>query len=269
MQRVWFPSKFVLNGCILFFLIAPVLVIIPLSFNVEPYFTFTPGMLALEADAYSLRWYEAVLGDERWLSSIRNSFVVAIAATFGAMALGTLAALGLSSRYMPRRELVNSIIIAPMIIPLIISATGIYFFYAQIGLANTLLGIIIAHIALGVPFVVITVTATLAGFDSSLVRASATLGATPWMTFRRVTLPIISPGVFSGGLFAFGTSFDEVVVVLFIAANPSQYTIPRQMWSGIREQISPAILAMASLLIVVSMLLILTTYFLRRRYATS
>ncbi len=268
LERIWAPSQYGINALILFVLITPVLVIIPLSFNAEPYFSFTPGMLTLDADAFSTRWYEAVLTDDRWLRSMRNSVVVAIFSTIFAMTLGTLAALGLSSRQMPRRELITSILIAPMIIPLIISATGIFFFYSQIGITSSLLGIIIAHTALGIPFVVITVTATLAGFDSSLTRAAATLGATPWTTFRTVTLPIISPGVASGGLFAFGTSFDEVVVVLFIAPNPDQYTIPRQMWSGIREQISPAILAMATLLIVVSILLIFTTYLIRRRAAT-
>ena len=268
LERIWAPSQYGINALILFVLITPVLVIIPLSFNAEPYFSFTPGMLTLEADAFSTRWYEAVLTDDRWLRSMRNSVVVAIFSTIFAMTLGTLAALGLSSRQMPRRELITSILIAPMIIPLIISATGIFFFYSQIGITSSLLGIIIAHTALGIPFVVITVTATLAGFDSSLTRAAATLGATPWTTFRTVTLPIIAPGVASGGLFAFGTSFDEVVVVLFIAPNPDQYTIPRQMWSGIREQISPAILAMATLLIVVSILLIFTTYLIRRRATT-
>ncbi len=156
------------------------------------------------------------------------------------------------------------LLISPMIVPLIISAAAMYFFYSNIGLSQTLPGLILAHTALGTPFVVITVTATLSGFDHDLTRASASLGADPTRTFFRVTLPLIMPGVVSGGLFAFITSFDEVVVVLFLAGF-EQRTIPRQMWAGIREQISPTILAVATLLVVISILLLTTLELLRRR----
>ena len=251
-------------SAVFLFLTAPILVIVPLSFNVEPYFTFTDGMLGLDPQAYSLRWYRAVAEDPEWLRALANSLVIGFASTALATALGTLAALGLSSPAMPGRSLAMGLLISPMVTPVIISAAGMFFFYSDLGLAQTYPGLILAHTALGTPFVVITVTATLSGFDPNLTRAAASLGAGPLRTFRRVQLPLIAPGVISGALFAFATSFDEVVTVLFIGGL-DQRTIPRQMWAGIREQISPAILAVATLLIAFALLLMLVVEWLRRR----
>ena len=269
---------------VLVFLMLPILVFIPLSFNAEPYFTYSEGMLALDSEAYSLRWYLDIVrngmaapnapfswswiqdswSNAQWIHSTKNSFIIGIAATLIATTLGTLAALGLTRPHMPFRQAIMALLISPMIVPLIISAAGMFFFYSKIGLAHTFPGIILAHAALGTPFVVITVTATLAGFDSNLMRASASLGATPTRTFFKVVVPLISPGVISGGLFAFITSFDEVVVVLFLTKF-EQRTIPRQMYAGIREQISPTILAVATLLVIIAVLLLLTMELLRRR----
>ena len=246
------------------FLVAPILVIVPLSFNAEPYFTFTEGMLRLDADAWSLRWYRSIVEDEQWGRALVNSLVIGIAATILATTLGTLAALGLANSAMPGRRAAMGILISPMITPVIIVAVGMFFFYSKLGLAQTHVGLILAHAALGAPFVVITVTATLAGFDRTLMRAAASLGAGALTRFRRVQLPLIAPGVFSGGLFAFAASFDEVVVVLLMGGL-EQRTIPRQMWSGIREQISPTILAVATLLIVFAVLVLFTVEWLRRR----
>jgi putative spermidine/putrescine transport system permease protein len=264
LERSWYYGFRILCGAIFLFLILPILVIIPLSFNAEPYFTFTPGMLALDPDAYSLRWYEDILNNEQWRHSAKNSIIVAFFATILATGLGTVAALGLSKPYMPFKAAIMGILISPMIVPLIISAAGMFFFYSSVGLAQTLPGIILAHTALGTPFVVITVTATLTGFDQSLVRAANNLGATPTTTFFKIIMPLILPGVISGGLFAFITSFDEVVVVLFLAGF-EQRTIPRQMFSGLREQISPTILAVATVLVTFSILLLITVELLRRR----
>ena len=246
------------------FLIAPILVVVPLSFNAEPYFTFTKGMLEFDPAAYSLQWYARVAGDEQWVRSLVNSLVIGFSATALATALGTLAALGLASPAMPARPLVMGLLISPMVTPLVISAAGMFFFYSTVGLAQTHIGLILAHAALGTPFVVITVTATLASFDANLTRASASLGAGPWRTFREVQLPLIAPGVVSGALFAFATSFDEVVTVLFMGGL-DQRTIPRQMWSGIREQSSPEILAVATVLIAFALLLMVAVEWLRRR----
>ena len=246
------------------FLMAPILVIIPLSFNAEPYFTFTRGMLTLDPDAYSLRWYEQVLLGERWQLAAKNTAIIGIAATLLATTLGTLAALGLSSPAMPWRRTLTALLISPMIVPIIIAGAGMFFFYSSLNLTQTYTGIILSHAALGAPFVVITVTAAMAGFNRELLLAAASLGAGPVRAFFKVQLPIISPGVVSGGLFAFAASLDEVVVVLFMA-GVEQRTIPRQMWAGIREEISPAILAAATFLILIAVLLLVAIELLQRR----
>ena len=257
-------SFLIFCACVFLFLIAPILVIIPLSFNAEPYFTFTEGMMSLDREAYSVRWYKDIATNPQWIFSAKNSIIVATCSTLIATVLGTLAALGLSQSHMPYRPLVMGVLISPMIVTLIISAAGMFFFYSKIGLSQTMPGLILAHAVLGTPFVVITVTATLAGFDHSLTKAAQSLGSGTSRTFFKIQMPLILPGVVSGALFAFITSFDEVVVVFFLAGF-EQRTIPRQMWAGIREQISPTILAVATILVCVSILLLTTVELLRRR----
>ncbi|MGX9417870.1 ABC transporter permease [Vibrio sp. WJH972] len=249
---------------VLLFLMLPILIIIPLSFNAEPFFTFTEGMLSLDPDAYSIKWYQQIFSDDQWILAIKNSFFIGTCATAIATILGTLAAIGMSNSDMPFQRAIMAMLLSPMIVPLIITAAGMFFFYTQLNLAGSYLGVIIAHAALGTPFVIITVNAALAGFDYSLVNASMGMGAKPTYTFFKVIMPLIRPGVISGALFAFVTSFDEVVVVLFLA-GPEQRTIPRQMFSGLREEISPTILAVATLLVVVSLMLLLTLEYLRAR----
>ncbi|KPQ24439.1 MAG: putative spermidine/putrescine transport system permease protein [Halomonas sp. HL-48] len=263
-ERIWHYLFLGICGLVFLFLIGPLLVIIPLSFNSQPYFTFSKEMLTFDPAGYSLRWYHDFFTSSAWLNAIKNSFIIGIASTFLATVLGTVAALGLSSRYMPARGVIMALLISPMIVPLIISAAAMFFFFSKVNLAQTYVGVILAHTALGIPFVIITVTATLSSFDTTLIRAAHSLGANPTRTFFKVVLPLVTPGVVSGALFAFITSFDEVVVVLFIA-GPEQRTMPIQMWSGIREQISPTILAVATLLVLLSMLLLTTLELLRRR----
>jgi len=292
LEKIWHRIYLVICGLIFLFLIAPILIVIPLSFNAEPYFTFTPKMLSLDPEGYSLRWYDLLLtfgmtepdaarggswwadvwANANWVNAAKNSFIIGFFATILATSLGTLAALGLSRAEMPYRRMIMAVLISPMIVPIIISAVGLFFFYSSIGISDwsifgweiPYLGVVLAHATLGIPFVIITVTATLVGFDHSLTRASASLGADPRTTFFKITMPLILPGVVSGALFAFVTSFDEVVVVLFIGALDEQ-TIPRQMWNGIREQISPAILSVATILVVISIALLTTVELLRRR----
>jgi putative spermidine/putrescine transport system permease protein len=304
LERIWHYSYIVICTVIFIFLIAPILVVVPLSFNAEPYFTFTQKMLTFDPSGYSMRWYDALLTlghpaadaprdaawwslaweKSTWIQAAKNSFWVGIWATILATTLGTIAALGLSRPEMPYRRLIMATLISPMIVPIIIIAVGMSFFYAKACvapdgamaaifgvflsgkgcLANSHLGVIVAHAILGIPFVIITVTATMSGFDQSLIRASHSLGANPRVTFFKVVMPLILPGVISGALFAFVTSFDEVVAVLFIA-GPEQQTIPRQMFNGIREAISPAILAVATILVIVSTLLLTAVELLRRR----
>jgi len=263
-QRVWHYTFRTICGVIFFFLIFPILVIVPLSFNAENFFTFTPEMLALSPEGYSLKHYEDFFTNPDWQVALKNSFAIAPVATILATALGTLAAIGLSQSHVPYRSAIMAILISPMIVPLIISAAGMYFFYSRIGLQGTYLGVVLAHAALGTPFVIITVTATLVGFDRSLTRAAASLGANPVTTFFKVQMPLIIPGVVSGALFAFITSFDEVVVVLFLG-SAGQKTLPWQMFTGLREQISPTILAVASLMVFISIILLTVLEFLRRR----
>jgi len=256
-ERAWYYTHRVFCAAVLLFLIAPILVIMPLSFNAEPYFSYPmPGL--------SLRWYEDFFTNERWVLALKTSIIVAAFTTVIATTLGTLAALGLSRASFPARTSIMSVLISPMIVPVIISALGMYFFYTPIGLTNSLPGLTLAHTALATPFVVIVVTATLTGFDHSLARAGASLGADPVRVFRKVILPLILPGVISGALFAFVTSFDEVVVVVFLA-GPEQRTLPKQMFSGIREDISPTITAAASMLIVFAVVMLTTIELLRRR----
>ena len=264
LERVWHYLFRVICGLIFLFLIFPILVIIPLSFNSVPFFTFTPEMLSFDPEGYSLRWYKDFFTNLNWRGAVNNSFIIAIFSTLIATSLGTLAALGLSRRNVPFRTAMMAVLISPMIVPLIISACGMFFFYSRVHLQGTHLGVILAHAALGTPFVVITVTATLVGFDRSLIRAANSLGADGVTTFFKIVVPLILPGVISGALFAFITSFDEVVVILFVGSF-EQRTIPWQMFSGIREHISPTILAVATLLVLVSIALLTTVESLRRR----
>jgi putative spermidine/putrescine transport system permease protein len=264
LQRTWHYAFRVIVGAILFFLIAPILIIIPLSFNAQDFFTFTPEMLRLDPEGYSLQHYRDFFTNPDWQGPLWFSLRIAPVATLIAVALGTLAAVGLSSGNVPFKGAIMAILISPMIVPLIISAAGMYFFYSRVGLQGTYWGVVLAHAALGVPFVIITVTATLVGFDRSLTRAAASLGAGPLRTFRLVQMPLILPGVISGALFAFITSFDEVVVVLFMA-SAGQKTLPWQMFIGLREQISPTILAAACVLVAVSVALLIVLELLRRR----
>ena len=263
-ERIWYYTFRTICGLIFFFLIAPIIVIIPLSFNAVPFFTFTEEMLSLDPAGYSLKWYQDFFTDLNWQGAVKNSFIIAVFSTLISTVLGTIAALGLSRPEMPARTLVMGILISPMIVPLIIAAAGMFFFYSDIGLASTHIGVIMAHAAMGTPFVVITVTATLVGFDHSLTRAAAMLGASPTRTFFKIIVPLILPGVISGALFAFVTSFDEVVVVRFVGSY-QQRTIPWAMFSGLREQISPTILAVATLLVILSVLMLTTVELLRRR----
>lgn len=274
-QVLWHHGFNIICGLIFFFLITPIIVVMPLSFNAQDFFTFTPEMLQFKPEGYSLKHYQDFFSSNDWQRSLKNSIIIAPFATIIAVTFGTLAAIGLSQQHVPFKRAIMAILISPMIVPLIISATGMFFFYSTmgnwmestLGLNKSFVGyvkVILAHAVLGIPFVIITVTATLVGFDNSLTRAAANMGANPVRTFFKVQMPLILPGVISGGLFAFITSFDEVVVVLFVG-SAAQKTLPWQMFTGLREQISPTILAVATILVAISVLLLATLEMLRRR----
>ena len=261
LERAWHYTFRGICALIFIFLIGPILVIMPLSFNSEPYFTYPMA-------GFSLRWYDEIFGDSPlsilWQRAIVNSVIIAVCATILATTLGTLAALGMTRINFRGKGMLLAILISPIVVPIVITAVGMFYFYAQIGLVGTLAGITLAHTVLGVPFVVITVTATLVGFDQNMVRAGAILGAGPIRVFFMVTLPLILPGVLSGALFAFATSWDELIIVLFLATT-EEHTIPRRMWSGIRELISPTIASAATILIIFSIILMVVMELLRRR----
>jgi putative spermidine/putrescine transport system permease protein len=260
-ERVAFRWVRVHTAIVLFFLVAPILAIIPLSFNSGSFFSYP-------LQGFSLHWYEKALTSPDWQRALLNSIGIGAVSTLIATGLGTLAALGLSRTQFPLRSIVMPIIISPMIVPIVVVAAGFYLVFAPLGLVNSYPGVILAHAALGTPFVVITVTASLLSFDQSLLRAASGLGAPPWIAFRRVTLPLIMPAVATGSVFAFATSFDEVIVILFIG-GPDQKTVPRQMWSGIRDSIDPSILAVATMLIVFAVLLFASITWLRNRSAAA
>lgn len=256
-EKGWRHLHRLICGAVLLFLIAPIVVIIPLSFNSTPFFTYPmPGL--------SLRWYHEFFLTANWQDALHNSIFVAVFVTLLSTTLGTLAALGLSRPNFPYRAAVMSLLISPMIVPVVITAVAVYFFYAEIGLLNSYTGLVLAHTIGATPFVVIAVTATLTGFDHSLTRAAAGLGASPIVVFFKVILPLILPGMVSGALFAFLASFDEVVIALFVA-SPAQRTLPMVMFSGLREQYSPTIIAAASVLMLFSIAVLTTIELLRRR----
>lgn len=256
-QRIAWITTVVSATLVFIFLMAPILAIVPLSFSSSTYLTYPlPGL--------SLRWYEDFLGSARWMNSLKNSVIIGVASSMLSMALGTLASLGLAQWKSKWKPLVLAIVLSPMVVPVVITAVGVYFFFAPLGLTGNYLGLILVHTALATPFVVITVSATLQSFDMTLAKAAASLGAPPLLTFRKVILPLILPGLASGALFAFATSFDEVVTVLFLA-GPEQRTLPREMFSGIRENISPTITAVAVVLTVISVCMLATLELLRRR----
>ncbi|MBG6078770.1 ABC transporter permease [Rubrivivax gelatinosus] len=252
----WWALRLAGVGTLLFLLL-PILAIVPLSFS-------DSSFLVYPIQGWSLKWYRNLFESSEWTRAARNSFIVAPGATVLATVLGTMAAVGLSRADFPFKGTLMSLLIAPMVVPIVVVGVGTYLFFAKLGLNDSYLGLIVVHAALGAPFVLTTVLATLQGFNHNLVRASLGLGAGPLQTFVRVTLPVIAPGVISGALFAFATSFDEVVVTLFLA-GPEQVTLPRQMFTGIRENISPTIAAVATLLILFTTSLLLALEWIRGR----
>ncbi|WP_250528438.1 ABC transporter permease [Caballeronia sp. GAWG2-1] len=256
-EIIWHYLHRAIGVGVLLFLVLPIVVIIPLSFNANTF-------LIYPIHEFSLRWYHNLFTASEWLRAAKNSFIVSPFATFFATLLGTLAALGLNRATFKGKGILTGMLVSPMIVPVIVTAVGMYLLFARWGISGTYVGLVMSHTALAAPFVVVTVSATLSGFDYNYVRASLSLGASPTWTFFHITLPIIAPGVISGALFAFATSFDDVVMTLFVA-GPTQGTLPLQMFTGIRENITPTIAALATILIAFASLLLLTAEWLRAR----
>ena len=256
---LWRCAFYVLCTFIFIYLVIPIFVIIPISFSSAKYLQFPP-------QGFSLQWYADYFGTRTWLLATFVSLEVATLTMIVATILGTLASLALVRGDFKGKKLLYGIILSPMIIPVIITAVGIYYFFAKIHLIGNVTGLVLAHTVLALPFVVVNVTATLQGFDVTLERAALSLGANRFVTFMKVTFPLLRSGIISGALFAFITSFDEVVIAIFIAGSRA-VTLPKQMWDGIRIAINPTISAVASLLIVFSIFLLIFFEVLRRRSA--
>jgi putative spermidine/putrescine transport system permease protein len=239
----------VVAALVLAFLTAPMLAAILLSFSPAEVLRFPPT-------GFSTRWYADFFTSDRWVLATRNSLVVAAATTLVATPLGTAAAVGLHLGRFAGREVILALLTLPMVTPFIVTAAALFFAFSAIGLAGTLPGLVLGHTVVAVPFVVISVLASLAAFDDLLLRAAASLGATPGKAFRRVMLPRIWPGVAAGAVFAFATSLDEFVITLFLA-GPGQFTLPRQMYANVREYMTPTILAASAILLLASLVLLL------------
>jgi putative spermidine/putrescine transport system permease protein len=258
-DRIARGALYTVSGLVCAFLVLPILAIVPLSFNSGSFLTYPLA-------GWSLRWYEELIGSSGWMSAFRNSLVVAAATTALATPLGTLAALGLTRLASALKPVLIAMLLAPMFAPVIVVAVATYFLYAKLGLAHSFFGLILGHTALATPFVVLVVHASLQGFDGSLLRAASSLGAPPVAVMRKVLLPLITPGMFAAAIFAFTTSFDEIVVAMLLA-GVEQKTLPLKMFDGVREHISPAITAAATLLVLTSVILLGTVELLRRRRA--
>ncbi len=251
------PLLLVAAALVLAFLLAPMLAVVVLSFA-------PTEVLHLPPRGLSLRWYRDFLTNDRWVLATRNSLVVGTAVMVLATLLGSMAALGLHLGRFRGRGVILALLTLPMVTPFIVTAASMFFAFSLVGLASTLPGLVLGHVVVAVPFVVISVLASLSTFDDGLLRAAASLGAPPWMAWQRVLLPRIWPGIAAGAVFAFATSLDEFVITLFLA-GPGQFTLPRQMYANVREYMTPTILAASSLLFLASFLFLLATEALRKR----
>jgi putative spermidine/putrescine transport system permease protein len=242
---------------IFFYLLFPILVVIPLSFSSGKYLTFPPP-------GFSLQWYANFFSRADWTGSAWLSIWVGFAVTALSVLLGTPAAIGLVRGNFIGKKLANALILSPVIAPGIIVAIGLYFAYAKYGLVGNPLALVLGHTALAVPFVVINVSSALYGLDRRLEYAALNLGASPWATFRQVTFPLIRPGIFAGAVFAFITSFDELLVALFLSGSTA-VTLPRRMWAQIRFDIDPTLASVSTLLITATTCLMISAELFRRR----
>jgi len=231
------------------FLLLPLVAILPLAFTDSVF-------LVYPISGPSMRWFGVLAESQAWTRAIVNSLIIGTGATVVATVIGTLAAMGLRRELVPFSGLLRSIFLLPMVVPAVVLGVGMQILYARMGLASSYVGVIIAHAVLCVPFVLVNVAGSLASMDPALERAAASLGASPVKVFRNVTLPLAMPGILTGAVFAFATSLDEVVITLFVA-GPNQTTLARQMFSSLRENISPAIAAAAFIIMILTFLLLL------------
>ena len=246
-----------LGALTVFYLLAPTLVIVPMSFTGAHILSFPP-------EGFSLQWYERMFTDKQWSSGMVNSLEVAVLTAILATVLGTLAALGLTRGRFPGRSAVNALVLTPLIVPVVIIAIGMFSLFVQWRISGSLVGLVLAHTALAIPFVIVNVGTSLRTMDRNLELAAANLGADPRRAFMRITLPIILPGVLAGAIFAFITSWDEVVVAIFLTSARFR-TLPVEMWEQVRQVVDPTVAAVSTTLLVVSTVLLLLLFVVRRQ----
>ena len=245
---------------VVIWLMAPVLVIIPLGFSDAQSFKFPP-------EGWSLRWYSKFFSDPAWSEALVSSLVIAVLVMFVTTIVGTAAAYALDRANLPGKNVLSALLLAPMIVPGIVTAVAILGVFIRWNLNGTLLGFVLAHTVIALPFTFVAVTASLRSFDRKLERAALSLGGGPWYTFRRVTLPLVMPGVLSGAVFAFVTSLDEVVIALYLQ-TPDLRTLPVQMFNSVTIDVDPTIAAASTIILVVTTVAILLPQLLKRTTAT-
>ncbi len=246
-----------IGGLTVVFLSAPTLIVIPMGFSSSQILAFPPP-------GWSLEWYQKAFSSREWTSGMMNSLQVAVLTAILATSLGTVTALGIVRGRFPGRTFLNAVILSPLIVPSIIIAIGMFLLYVRWKISGSLLGLVVAHTALAVPFVIVTVNTSLRTIDRNLELAAANLGAGPVRTFRRITLPLIMPGVFAGALFAFLTSWDEVVTAIFLTTTKFR-TLPVVMWEQVREVVDPTVAAVATIVLVVTTTVLTLAFVVRRQ----
>jgi putative spermidine/putrescine transport system permease protein len=245
-------------GLVLVFMIMPNFVVFPISFSSATYLEFPPKQ-------WSTRWYVDYFSRAEWIDATIHSFEIGICVTIIAVILGSLAAYGLVRGRFPGKKFINAVIISPMVAPILVTAVSVFILYTKLGLNGTMVGFIIAHTIVAIPFVVIVMTASLRGVDIALEQAAMNLGANRFTTLRRVVFPMALPGMISSGLFAFLISFDELIIAIFIA-SPRMSTLPKILWEGIRTEINPTIASVSTLLIGMSAISLISVGFVRRYF---
>ncbi|HEV8696110.1 MAG TPA: ABC transporter permease [Candidatus Limnocylindrales bacterium] len=246
-----------LGGLTVFYLLAPTLVIVPMSFTQARILSFPP-------QGFTLQWYQRMFTDPQWAAGIQHSAQVATLTAIIATVLGTLAALGLTRGRFPGRPLVNALALSPLIVPVVVIAIGMFGLFVQWRISGSLVGLVLAHTALALPFVIVNVGTSLRTMDRNLEMAAANLGADPRRSFLHITLPLILPGVLAGAIFSFITSWDEVVVAIFMTSARFR-TLPVEMWEQVRQVVDPTVAAVSTTLLVVTTTLLVVLFVVRRQ----
>lgn len=254
----WAIARTVVCGLIVVYLIAPMIIVLIISFSSAPFLTFPPP-------GFSLQWYRKLFGDAAWLDALITSVQIMLPTGTIATVLGTAAAFGIARGRFPGASIVSSFLMAPVVVPVIITAAAMFGIFRGFGLYGTLTGLILAHTVLTIPYVVTTVLASLHMVDEQFENAALTLGATPWAAFWRIVFPLILPAILSGFLFAVIISFDELIVSIFIS-SPTLRPVTVKMWSDIRGDVDPTISAIGTVLFLFSLIVLLAESLLRGRW---